>query len=46
MHQSALFILFAAILQLTYACYITNCPIGGKRSLFFNNNLHTHQVRD
>lgn len=45
MHQSVLFILFLAFIQLTYSCYITNCPIGGKRSLGFNNDLHNHQVR-
>jgi hypothetical protein len=47
MHQSILFILsLVVIIQLTYACYITNCPIGGKRSLFSNEDLHTHEVRN
>jgi hypothetical protein len=45
MHQISLIILFVAIIQLNYACYITNCPIGGKRSLFLNDHLLTHQVR-
>jgi len=40
---TVLFILFLAFIQLTYSCYITNCPIGGKRSLGFNNDLHNHQ---
>ncbi|CAF1122786.1 unnamed protein product [Rotaria sordida] len=43
MYQSTLFILSVAIIQLNYACYITNCPIGGKRSLNINNILHAHQ---
>lgn len=44
MHQTIFFILSFAILQLTFACYITNCPIGGKRNLLLENDLH--QVRD
>ncbi|CAF3568655.1 unnamed protein product [Rotaria socialis] len=43
MRQSTLFILSLAIIQLSYACYITNCPIGGKRSLFASSILHDHQ---
>ncbi|CAF1133186.1 unnamed protein product [Rotaria magnacalcarata] len=43
MHQFTLFILSLAIIQLSYACYITNCPIGGKRSLLANSILHDHQ---
>jgi hypothetical protein len=45
MHQSILVVLSVVIIQLSYACFITNCPIGGKRSLLLNNNLHTRQVR-
>jgi len=44
MHQLTLLVLFVAIIQLSYSCYITNCPIGGKRSLQFGNDVHTHQV--
>ncbi|CAF0781982.1 unnamed protein product [Rotaria sp. Silwood1] len=43
MHRSILFILCLAIIHLNHACYITNCPIGGKRNLHFDNNLHNHQ---
>ncbi|CAF1382699.1 unnamed protein product [Rotaria sp. Silwood1] len=43
MYQYTLFILSVAIIHLNYACYITNCPIGGKRSLLVNNMLHSHQ---
>jgi hypothetical protein len=45
MHYFALIVLFVTIIQLNYACYITNCPIGGKRSLYSGNNLFAHQVR-
>ncbi|CAF0959274.1 unnamed protein product [Adineta steineri] len=43
MNQSTLFILSAVLIQLTSACFITNCPIGGKRSLLLNNNHHKHE---
>ncbi|UJR08557.1 hypothetical protein I4U23_012818 [Adineta vaga] len=28
---------------MSYACYITNCPIGGKRSLYLKPSHHTHE---
>ncbi|CAF4114798.1 unnamed protein product [Rotaria magnacalcarata] len=43
MHQFIFIVFSVAIIQLSYACYITNCPIGGKRSLFIDNNLRSHQ---
>lgn len=44
MHQSVIVLLsLLAIASLTSACYITNCPIGGKRDLDFNNNIQEHQ---
>ncbi|CAF2447987.1 unnamed protein product [Rotaria sp. Silwood2] len=43
MHRFIFFILCFAIIHLNYACYITNCPIGGKRNLQFDNNLRSHQ---
>ncbi|CAF0921759.1 unnamed protein product [Adineta steineri] len=43
MHQYTLLILFIAIIQFNCACFITNCPIGGKRSLHLINNLQNHQ---
>ena len=46
MHQFVAIVLFVALVQLNYACYITNCPIGGKRSLSSGNQLSTHQVSD
>lgn len=45
MQKAAILILLVGIIQLSYACYITNCPIGGKRSLGLNNILNDHQVR-
>jgi hypothetical protein len=44
-YLSLIIVLFVAIIQLNYACYITNCPIGGKRNLYSGNNLLSHQVR-
>ncbi|UJR37665.1 hypothetical protein I4U23_030361 [Adineta vaga] len=43
MHTFIFLILFVALLQFNHACYITNCPIGGKRSSDLDNNLHNHQ---
>ncbi|CAF3709754.1 unnamed protein product [Rotaria socialis] len=43
MHQLIFIVLSVAIIQLSCACYITNCPIGGKRSLLLGNNLISHQ---
>jgi len=44
MNQILSIVAFIALIQITCACYITNCPIGGKRSAEFNNRLVTHQV--
>ena len=44
MHQLKTIALLVALLQVTYACYITNCPIGGKRNLP-SNDVRAHQVR-
>lgn len=46
MYKLIAIIFFVTIIQLNYACYITNCPIGGKRSLSLDNKLYTHQVRN
>ncbi|CAF3362151.1 unnamed protein product [Rotaria socialis] len=43
MDQLIFIVLSVAIIQLSCACYITNCPIGGKRSLLLGNNLISHQ---
>lgn len=44
MHQFALLVLFVAILEFSHGCYITNCPIGGKRSSDLDNDSYKHQV--
>ena len=36
---------FFAVLTISWACFITNCPIGGKRSAAFGLQLYSNEYR-
>ena len=44
MHYLMHILVVTVLIQITCACYITNCPIGGKRNLRYGNNPTPHQV--